>query len=80
MSFDDSYVVRIYRRSSDRMALTGTVEHAESGARSTFHDFEELWAALVRIQGGTFDESKHLAGNGSDGARRGGNRPRRRRA
>lgn len=80
MSFDDSYVVRIYRRSRDRMALTGTVEHAESGARSTFHDFEELWSALVRIQGGAFNDNKHLAGKVGNGTRRGGNRRRRRRA
>ena len=57
MSFEDSYVVRIYRRergsgtgrrSHDRVALTGTVEHADTGAHWAFHDVEELWAALAQ--------------------------------
>jgi len=80
MSFDDCYVVRIYRRSRDRTALTGTVEHAETGVRSAFHGVEELWAALARIKGRTHDESKRLVGDGGEGARRGRNRIRRRRA
>jgi len=57
MRFDDSYVIRIFRRvrrkgevrrAHDRVALTGTVEHASSGESMAFHDIEELWEVLTR--------------------------------
>jgi hypothetical protein len=59
MYFDDSYVIRIFRRvkrkgetgrAHDRVALTGTVEHASSGETMAFHDIEELWAVLAQSE------------------------------
>lgn len=57
MRFDDSYVIRIFRRgrrkgevrrAHDRVTLTGTVEHASSGVSMAFHDIEELWEVLTQ--------------------------------
>jgi hypothetical protein len=59
MDFDDSYVVRIYRRDTrqgqddqDQVSLTGVVEHAASGSRTTFHDINELWHVLANAASG----------------------------
>jgi hypothetical protein len=58
MRFDDSYVVRIFRRepragemrrTHDAVALTGVIEHPGTGQRLSFHDIEELWATLAQI-------------------------------
>ena len=52
----DTFVVRVYRReprtesarrSHDQVAVTGIVENAATGARTTFHDTEQLWAVLA---------------------------------
>lgn len=54
MEFDDSYVVRIYRRgASSRSAkkkdpLNGVVEIVGTGESAVFHDIEGLWDALRR--------------------------------
>lgn len=54
----DTFVVRIYRRElrteparcgHDQVAVTGIVENAATGARTTFHDTEQLWAVLAAI-------------------------------
>jgi hypothetical protein len=54
-SIGTSYIVRIYRRtladdteqrSGDAVELIGTVEEAQDGKRSGFHNVEELWAVL----------------------------------
>ena len=62
MRFDDSYVVRIFRREQragetrrahDAIALTGVIEHPGTGHRHSFHDIEELWATLAQISPST---------------------------
>lgn len=62
MSFDDSYVVRIFRREQragetrrahDTVALTGVIENPGTGQRQSFHDIEELWATLAQISPST---------------------------
>jgi hypothetical protein len=81
-SFDDSYVVRIFRREArvdparrahDRVALTGIVEDPGSGAQRAFRDIEELWALLSEESscphaGGREDAPprRFLVGNGTD--------------
>ena len=56
MDIEDSYVVRIYRRTppsgkdgvrDDRPRLVGVVETPGTGQRRAFHDIEELWALLA---------------------------------
>lgn len=42
----ESYVLRVYRRQGAR--IVGLIEHAKNGYRSSFHNAEELWAALAR--------------------------------
>jgi len=52
VEFDDSYVVRIYRRSTRARnakkteSLNGVVEIVGTGERAVFHDIEGLWDAL----------------------------------
>jgi len=52
----DTFVVRVYRReprteparrSHDQVAVTGIVENTTTGARTTFHDTEQLWTVLA---------------------------------
>lgn len=56
MDIEDSYIVRIYRRTppsakdaarDDRPPLIGVVENPGTGRRRAFHDIEELWALLA---------------------------------
>ena len=56
MEIEDSYIVRIYRRTppsakdgvqDDRPPLIGVVENPVTGRRRAFHDIEELWALLA---------------------------------
>ena len=56
MDIEDSYVVRIYRRTppsgkdgvhDEKPRLIGVVENPGSGRRRAFHDIEELWAVLA---------------------------------
>jgi hypothetical protein len=56
MEIEDSYVIRISRRSSpdaligarrDAARLSGVVESPTTGQRLAFADIEELWALLV---------------------------------
>lgn len=56
MDIEDSYIVRIYRRTpqggtdgvqADRPRLIGVVENPATGRRRAFHDIEELWALLA---------------------------------
>ncbi len=56
MDIEDSYVVRIYRRTpaspkdgvgDDRPYLIGVVEDPGTGKRRAFHNIEELWAVLA---------------------------------
>ena len=56
MDIEDSYVVRIYRRTppsakagvhDDTPHLIGVVENPGTGRRRAFHDIEELWAMLA---------------------------------
>lgn len=56
MDIEDSYIVRIYRRTppsgtdavrDDRPRLTGVVEDPGTGQRRAFHDIEELWAVFA---------------------------------
>lgn len=52
MEFDDSYVVRIFRRGARARrakkteSLNGVVEIVGTGERAVFHDIEGLWEAL----------------------------------
>lgn len=54
MEFDDSYVVRIYRRGTPPRgakkteSLNGVVETVGTGERAVFHDIGGLWDALRR--------------------------------
>ena len=57
MDIEDSYVVRIYRRTpptgkdgihDETPRLIGVVENPGTGQRRAFHDIEELWAVLAQ--------------------------------
>jgi len=55
VDFDDSYVVRIFRRGTratsaknNKESLNGVIEAVGSGERTPFRDIKELWAALQR--------------------------------
>jgi len=55
VDFDDSYVVRIFRRGTratsaknNKESLNGVIEAVGSGERTPFRGIEELWAALQR--------------------------------
>ena len=59
MDIEDSYVVRIYRRTptggkdgvrDDRPSLIGVVENPGTGQRRPFHDIEELWTVLAETR------------------------------
>ena len=42
----ESYIVRIYRRASDKTPLVGTVEDSHSGDKWSFQNHEDLWDVL----------------------------------
>ena len=43
----DSYVVRVYRRTTARSGVVGLVEDVQKRERRGFTSFEELWAILT---------------------------------
>ena len=56
MDIEDSYIVRIYRRTppsgkdaarDNRPPLIGVVENPGTGQRRAFHNIEELWTVLA---------------------------------
>jgi hypothetical protein len=50
----DSYIVRVYRRSSDDPPqLVGIVEQVRTGRETPFHSIEELWQVLTSRQAGS---------------------------
>jgi hypothetical protein len=45
---EDTYIVRLYRRSAgDPVQLVGVVERVRTGRNTAFHNMNELWDALV---------------------------------
>jgi hypothetical protein len=45
---EDTYIVRLYRRSSgDRVQLVGVVERVRTGRKTPFHNMTELWDVLA---------------------------------